>query len=37
MKFNKKFPHVGQMGNFGPIVGQNYASLYLKIHCKEFF
>ena len=25
------------MGNFGPIVAQNYANLYLRIYPKDFF
>ena len=25
------------MGNFGPSVTQNYASLYLRVCCKDFF
>ena len=28
---------VGQMGNFGSVVVQNYANLYLKICCKNVF
>ena len=32
-----KNPILGQMDNFGPIVAQNYASLYHTILSKDFF
>ena len=36
-KSSRKHPLLSQAGNSGPIVAQNYASLYLRICCESFF
>ena len=36
LKFSKKSCFGGN-GQFGPILGQNYARHYLRIHSKDFF